>query len=85
MRRCWTCNTEHDLDEPCGASMRAVSERAAGGSVSDLFMNAGSKLGPVFTATYDGEDSCCGEGIEEGDSIQADGEGGWIHQGCEKG
>jgi hypothetical protein len=40
------------------------------------------QMGPVFTATYDSEDSCCGGGIEEGNSIRADGHGGWVHADC---
>lgn len=79
MRRCWTCNNEHDLDDSCPRSEVARAVTAAGGS---LFMSAGSRLGPVFTATYDCEDACCGSGIEEGDQIRADGEGGWIHRDC---
>jgi hypothetical protein len=39
--------------------------------------------GPWFTAGFDSDDdSCCGEGIYEGDVIRADGEGGWEHQDC---
>lgn len=59
-----------------------------GDRTADLFDDAPaapqeSKLGPVFTATYGSEDDCCGEGIEPGDRIRADGHGGWIHEGCE--
>lgn len=81
MRQCWTCNTKHDLDDPCRQSPKARTEAAAGGS--SLF-NGGSKLGPVFTATHDSDDACCGDGITEGESIQADGEGGWVHAWCVK-
>jgi hypothetical protein len=37
--------------------------------------------GPVFTAAYDSE---CSEGDEilTGDSIRADGEGGYVHASC---
>jgi hypothetical protein len=81
-RHCWTCNTDHDPDEACRRS-------ASPGSDRDLFDDAPaapqeSKLGPVSTATHGGEDDCCGEGIEPGDRIRADGHGGWIHEGCEE-
>lgn len=79
-RRCWTCNTEHDLDEACRQSPAAITRRAAGGS-DDLFDDAqdAPSFGPVFTATYDCDDACCGDGIESGQSIRADGQGGWIY------
>lgn len=37
--------------------------------------------GPVFTASYDSE---CADGDEilAGDSIRADGEGGYVHASC---
>lgn len=91
-RKCWTCGGEHDLDAACGASPAVRANRAAGGPgcelddrTADLF-DESEKFGPVFTATYDGEDACCGNGIEEGESIRADGEGGWIHatRDCER-
>lgn len=45
---------------------------------------AASPFGPIFTATYESEDACCGDGIEVGDQIRADGQGGWIHDGHEE-
>lgn len=50
----------------------------------DLFDDADS-LGPIFTATFESEDACCGDGIVPGEKIRADGAGGWIHAvaGCE--
>lgn len=49
----------------------------------DLFDDVDDQsLGPVFAATYDGDDDCCGQGIEVGESIRADGYGGWIHERC---
>jgi hypothetical protein len=85
-RKCWTCNTEHDLDAACGASPAVRAIRAAGGPGHELDDTTAlfdepeeRELGPVFTAVYDGEDACCGEGIEEGQQARADGEGGWIH------
>lgn len=79
-RRCWTCGTEHDLDAACRQSPAAQARRAAGGS-DDLFDDAApaSRLGPVFMAEFESEDSCCGEGIVPGEDIRADGHGGWIH------
>lgn len=88
-RQCWTCLQEHDLDEACGASQTVRSMRAAGSpghelddhTTPDLFDDAqdAPRLGPVFTATYDCDDACCGEGIYEGEQIRADGSGGWTH------
>lgn len=95
-RRCWTCNFEHDLNEACRASTAVRSVRSAGRpgneladhTSPDLFDNAedSPQLGPVFMATYDCEDACCGEGIVVGEDIRADGSGGWIHadDGCER-
>jgi hypothetical protein len=83
-RRCWTCNSGHDLDEPCASSMRGRTVTAAGGRLADdLTERDTPRLGPVITARYPSEDACCGEGIHEGDRIRADGEGGWIHEDCE--
>src|SRR6185312_8126575 len=78
-RRCWTCNSEHDLDAACPSSDTARARRAAGGA-DDLFDDASdSKLGPIFCAEFESDDSCCGEGIVPGEDIRADGRGGWIH------
>lgn len=38
--------------------------------------------GPWFEAGWDGEASCCFSGIEAGDMIRADGDGGWEHKDC---
>ena len=88
MRRCWTCQSEHDPDEACPAGMLARSARAAGVSLSDLVDDArlGREFGPVFMATYESDDDCCGEGIVAGEDIRADGRGGWIHadDNCER-
>jgi hypothetical protein len=72
MRRCWTCNTEHDLDMACPASDTVRSMRAAGA--------------PDHTSPDLFDDACCGEGIVPGEDIRADGFGGWIHADtiCEK-
>ncbi len=42
-------------------------------------------MGPVFTATYESEDACCGDGIMPGEDIRGY-RGGWIHADdqCEK-
>lgn len=78
--KCWTCNSEHDLDEACRASMTAHSARAAGG---DPFMTPSeARFGPVFIASHDGNDVCCGDGIWNGERIRADGEGGFVHEEC---
>lgn len=85
MRRCWTCNQEHDIDEACRQSARARSVKAAGAK-DDLFDDPGPAFGPIFCATFESEDGCCGEGIVAGEDIRADGSGGWIHADttCEK-
>jgi hypothetical protein len=84
MRKCWTCNGEHDLDAPCQMSAMNRSRIAAGGK-PDLFddVTDGPAFGPTFTATYQSDDECCGDGIEEGQSVRADGQGGWIHASAE--
>jgi len=40
------------------------------------------RRGPWFTATYDQDCDGCGDRISEGDTIRADGEGGWEGQEC---
>lgn len=96
MRLCWTCNTEHDLDMACSASpvvrsMRSVGKpgnELADHTTPDLFDEPDDldTFGPVFTAYHSSEDECCGDGIESGQSIRADGAGGWIHASheCER-
>lgn len=76
-RRCWTCNTEHDLDEPCRESAQARAERAAGGSVGSLFGGA-----VAFPARYDGMCIPCGHEIEQGEMIIMSHEYGYIHEEC---
>lgn len=84
MRRCWTCNQEHDLDMACPSSAAARSRRAAGMlddfTAGGLFDDApDSKLGSIFTAEHESAGACCDEGIVPGEDIRADGRGGWIH------
>lgn len=79
-RRCWTCNTDHDLDEPCAQSMRGRSVTAAGGRPADDLFEGRRRT--VITAAYATGDNCCGEGIEPGDRIVRS-DGGWIHEDCE--
>lgn len=76
MRRCWTCNTEHDLNEACKASPAARARRAVGAKTQT------SVPRPAMEARYRGECSA-GDEIEEGDTIRPDGDGGWIHVNCE--
>jgi hypothetical protein len=93
-RRCWTCNGEHEVDAPCGANPAVRAQRSQGqpgntiyDRTADLFDDApDERLGKIITAVYDGEDACCGMGIEDGDRIRADGQGGWIHANgeCDK-
>lgn len=42
-----------------------------------------SAPGPWFTASYGGSCASCGDQIEEGDTIRADGAGGWECENCE--
>lgn len=83
-RRCWTCNTDHDLDAVCATSMRSRTVTATGGRLADdLTESSSPRLGAVVMARWNTEDACCGEGIDEGDRIRSNGEGGWIHEECE--
>jgi len=81
MRRCWTCLNEHDPDEPCVYAVMAAAAPGNAAADIDLFDDApeGPRLGPVFAAAFESEDACCGEGIEPGEDIRADGCSGWIH------
>lgn len=65
--------------------MSARAAVAAGGSASSMLFEGPStpRLGSVFTAGYDSECAACEAGIFEGEEIRADGEGGYIHYGCE--
>jgi len=70
-------------------SSPADLERAAGLLSADPFSSGTDSVpqpGPEFYASYGSECSAavCLEGgdIEEGDLIQADGEGGYAHSGC---
>lgn len=38
-----------------------------------------TRLGPIFTATYETECTSCDDSIVPGDPARADGRGGWIH------
>ena len=46
---------------------------------SSLFEHKPGGFAPAFEAQYGGEDACCGQGIEPGQMIRSDGDGGWIH------
>lgn len=88
-RRCWTCQGEHDLDEPCSASMAVRSMRSAGGpgntladhTSPDLFDDPDDtpKLGPIFTSRFDGECDACDGAIWAGQNIRAWPGQGYIH------
>lgn len=43
----------------------------------------GDGPGPWFTASYPGECASCGDAFDEGDTIRADGDGGYECEGCE--
>lgn len=85
MHRCWTCNNEHDLDEPCSASMTVRSMRSAGRPGNELadhtsrLFEEETEFGPVFRAGFESECNGCDEGIVPGEDVRADGSGGWIH------
>ena len=82
MSQCFTCLGQHASDAPCVPLNKPKAPGA-----DDLWDEPGpakvlEQYGPPITALYDGEDSCCGAGINEGDTIRADGQGGWIHDEC---
>lgn len=43
-----------------------------------------STPGPWFTAGYGGRCASCGDGFTEGDTIRADGAGGFECEGCDE-
>lgn len=44
-----------------------------------------AEKGPWFEASFPGgETSCCGQEIEPGMTIRADGSGGWEDKGCQE-
>ena len=47
--------------------------------MSGLFAD---EAAPDFRAAFPGEDMCCGQGIEPGEMIRADGYGGYVHSEC---
>jgi hypothetical protein len=77
-RECWTCGGRHDLDEACRRTARQPGRPVPS---EDFFDSAREpvRLGRIFMAQHESEDSCCGEGIVPGEDIRADGQGGWIH------
>jgi hypothetical protein len=81
MSRCWVCLHDHEEDAPCAARQESAKP-------DDFFESAEETpaLGPIFMATYETDDACCGQGIQPGEDIRADGRGGWIHadDGCER-
>lgn len=82
-RKCWTCGSEHDLDEACHRHWSRVNPARVPTDGELLFATPEeSRLGPVIVASYDGDDACCGNGIWNGERIRADGERGWVHEEC---
>jgi hypothetical protein len=49
---------------------------------SDAFVSAGQSLGPWFSARFPGNCDGCGAWFWEGDSIRADGYGGYLASCC---
>jgi hypothetical protein len=87
MRRCWTCNQDHDLDMACPSSPAARSRRAAGElddfTADGLFDDA---PGPVITkktmtAGFDTECPRCDGAVFAGQTI-APTPDGWVHEEC---
>jgi len=96
MRRCWTCQRYCRFgDDACPQNSTVRSMRAAGtpgneiydATTPDLFDEPDDwprhEHHPVFTASRDSDDECCGDGIERGQQIRADGWGGYIHASAE--
>ena len=77
------CRAELCPNWPGEGCVRGVVDCPAGDDFYDdpvhVAEDDSQGFGPVFAATYEGEDSCCGEGIVPGEDIRADGDGGWIH------
>lgn len=76
--RCWTCNTDHDLDEACG---RPAYTRTAG---EHLFDDAAPDPRPdlrAFPARYRSECPDCWEDIWPGDMIVGS-DNGYVHVEC---
>jgi hypothetical protein len=67
------CEITDLLTDSCGhcngAEARAAQEARAG-------------LGPWFTAQYESACAGCEEAVEPGDTIRADGKGGYLCEGC---
>jgi hypothetical protein len=74
------CEITDLLADSCGhcngAEARARREEAA------VSRPSGAGPGPWFTAQYGGECACCGDDICPGDTIRADGEGGYACNEC---
>ena len=83
-RRCWTCNTEHDLDEACPQSPTARGRRAAGAlddfTATGLF---GADPSPGMPAQFESECPECGEMIWAGETIKrGSDDNGFVHEEC---
>lgn len=66
-----------------GMPLPKLDEFEAGDEFDDL--DEDGQPGPWFTAGFDSEASCCQAGVMEGETIRADGDGGWAHQQCVEG
>jgi hypothetical protein len=66
----------HDLELDSCADCRPRTARPPVPAAS------GFRPGPYFTAAHPGHCAGCGEDIQPGDEIRADGEGGWERRDC---
>ena len=87
-RRCWTCNTDHDLDEACARSgtMRTAAATGHAGFTSDLFdaVEPTPRSAPkreAFPARYRSECGECWDEIHPGDMIVGS-DNGYVHEEC---
>jgi hypothetical protein len=88
-RRCWTCQGEHEMDDPCPSAPAARMAPATswpGFTSPDLFDAASAEETEepkveAFPARYRTECPVCWAYIEPGDSIVGSGRG-YAHEEC---
>lgn len=76
------CEKTDLLVESCGHCTGAEAEARAAREEAEVARRPATGPGPWFTAQYEGECVCCGDDITPGDTIRADGEGGYVCDEC---